>query len=176
MTEAIQEGPDQNSNQQAEVKRGPGRPPKVAAEKTPAAEPLLVQTGVTDEPVPSGVVNSKTKFYKGVWANKSNPTDCDAVRIAVNGETITFQRGVEVIVPYPYLEAAKHATYAKFKQEPGKGRKVAAYIDRFPFTKTGEATYEEFRKAFLEGTKATKKAIETWGLQVPVPEGIPQTM
>ena len=65
--------------------------------------------------------------FRGVWAAKSNPNDPDCVRLAVNGETITFQRSVECIVPEPYLVVAKNATYPKFKQEPGKGRKVAAY-------------------------------------------------
>ena len=101
MTEAQEKSPDQNSAESEQpVKIGPGRPPKKA--KTPEAEPLTVVDPITEEEIPSGVVNSKTKFTRGVWAHKSNPADPDSVRIAVQGETLTFQRGVECIVPEPY--------------------------------------------------------------------------
>jgi hypothetical protein len=179
MTEAST-SPDQSSAGTSEaaestVKRGPGRPKKVEQkEPAVAAAPLMVAQGGADEPVPSGVVNSKTRFFKVIWAAKSNPNDPNAIRLAVNGETITFKRSVECIVPEPYLDNARHAVYPKFTQEPGKGRKVVAYIERFPFTVLGPATFEEFSKSFREGTEKTRKAVEQYGIAIPVEDAVPQ--
>lgn len=156
MTEATIESPDQNST-----------PPK-------RKKDLLVNAGPTEDPVPSGVITPKTKFYRGVWVNKSNENDVESIRIGVNGETLTFQRGVECIVPEPYLPEEIHARYPKFKQEPGKGRKTAAYIDRFAFTKTGPATFAEFKKMFAEGNKKTREAVQQHGLNIPVEQAVPQ--
>jgi len=173
MTEAQEKSPDQNSAESEQpVKIGPGRPPKKA--KTPEAEPLTVVDPITEEEIPSGVVNSKTKFTRGVWAHKSNPADPDSVRLAVQGETLTFQRGVECIVPEPYLDVARHAVFQKFKQEPGKGRKVAAHITRFPFMPIGPATFAEFKKMFTEGTLKTRKSVAQHGLNIPVEDEVPQ--
>jgi hypothetical protein len=165
MTEATDsESPDQ--------KRGPGRPRKEAVQE----EAHTMQTGISQEEQPSGVVHSKTRFWRGVWANKSNENDPDAVRLGINNETLTFQRGVECIVPEPYLEVAAHARYPKFKHEPGKGRKVSAYIDRFPFTRIREATFEEFKTMFAEGNRKTRAAVAQHGLQIPLEDSVPQLM
>lgn len=174
MTEATEvKSPDQ-TEVATPVKRGPGRPPTVKKEEN--SEPILVQTGVTEKPAPSGVVNNHTKFYRGKFSEKSNPNDADAVRLSVNGECITWQRGVDTIVPDCYLEVAEHAIFPKFKQEPGKGRKVAAHISRFPFTKTGTATYQEFRTEFLEGSKKTRAAVMQYGMNIPTADSIVQAM
>lgn len=157
MTEATKESPDQKPIPQKLPKDG-----------------VLVNAGFTDEPVTSAVCHSKTKFWWGIWASKANENDTESVRIGVNGETLTFQRGVETIVPEPYLPENIHAKYAKFKQEPGKGRKITSYIDRFPFTKLRPATFEEFRKMFMEGNKKTREAIAQHGLNIPISDAVPQ--
>ena len=157
MTEATKESPDQKQIPSRQSKDG-----------------ILVQAGFTDDPVPSAVVHAKTKFWWGIWANKANENETESIRIGVNGETLTFQRGVETIVPEPYLPENIHARYAKFKQQPGQGRKVVSHIDRYPFTKIKEATFAEFRKMFLEGSKKTREAIAQHGLNIPISDAVPQ--
>ena len=71
MTEAPEKSPDQISTSKREFE------PASTASTPPVASPILVATGVTEDPVPSGVVNPKTKFFRGVWAAKSNPNDPD---------------------------------------------------------------------------------------------------
>ena len=157
MTEATTESPDQNSI-----------PPKRKE------QPILVNAGFTDEPVTTAVLTPKTKFFRGVWANKTNENDQESVRIGVNGEILTFQRGVECIVPEPYLPKEIHARYPKFKQEPGKGRKTIGYVDRYSFEIRGPATFAEFKKMFTEGNKKTREAVQQHGLQIPVEQAVPQ--
>lgn len=196
MTEAIKESPDQTSAATAtqalvqpkaeqKPKNKGGRPKKIQTATEPQRPPMTqppapvalnvtVADSTTGHQKPSSVINKETQFFRGQWANKSNPNDPDSVTLAINGETIRWQRGVDVIVPAPYLANAKDARYPKYKQEPGMGRKVEAYITRFPFTPSGTATLEEFRRAFMEGTKATQKAVQQYGLKVPVAESVPQ--
>ena len=178
MTEA--NGPDQVAT--APVKRGRGRPRKIKQEaqapvttqNPPPEAPIMVAVGTADNEAPSGVINRKTTFFLGTFASRSNTTDPEAVRLSVQGETITFKRGVDTIVPEPYLEVARHARYPKFTQEPGHGRKIIGFIDRFPFSVKREATYDEFRKAFTAGSKETREAVARHGLTIPVEDSIPQ--
>jgi len=126
---------------------------------------------------PIAVCGEKTKYFRGRWAMKSNPTDIETVRIGVNGEVLQWQRGVPTIVPEPYLMAAKNSVITKFTQEPGKGRKISSRIERFPFEMDhdkSEATYAEFRKDFLAGSKKTREAVSQFGLNIPTENSIPQ--
>jgi hypothetical protein len=133
-----------------------------------------VENPITGEKQQTVVIKRVDKFIKGIWANKSDPNDNDKVTISINGEPITWQRGVEVIVPECYLLAAKNARYPKYTVKPGEGRKVAAIIDRFPFTVTGESSYEEFKREFAAGTKKTREAVAQHGLNIPVAKSVPQ--
>jgi hypothetical protein len=142
-----------------------------------AEKPIEVENPVTGEQSSSTVIKRDTKFLRGMWANKADPNDTDAVRLSVNGEPITWQRGVPCIVPDCYLEVAQHATFNKYSVKPGEGRKVTARITRYPFIPDAvhpTATYEEFRKEFIEGTRLTKEAVAAFGLNIPVSRTVPQ--
>jgi|GEM_PF-5127412 len=152
--------------------------------KVTGQEPEAVQSGeqpvvkvenpITGEATSSVVIKRKDKFLKGMWANKSDPNEPDKVVITVNGEPIMWQRGVETIVPECYYLAAKDAVYNKYSVKPSEGRKVSARISRFPFTITGESTYDEFRAAFAAGSKFTREAVAIHGLNIPVAKSVPQ--
>lgn len=148
-----------------------GQEPAVVQE---VSSVVTVENALTGEQSPSTVIRKTTKFYRGMFANKSDPNDPDKVVLSINGEPITWQRGVEVIVPDCYLSCAEDARYAKYSVKPNEGRKVAAYISRFPFTKTGEATYEEFKKMFKDGTAKTREAVSIHGLRIPIAQSVPQ--
>ena len=166
-----------------EPKKVLGQEPATSVKSDEVAESkvnsvLEIEDVVSGNNAPSAVIKRKDKFFRGVWANKSNPADPDKVVITINGEPIMWQRGVECIVPECYLLAAKDAKYNKYTQEPNKGRKVAARIDRFPFTVTGnpegEYIFDEFKRKFAEGTKKTKEAVGQYGLAIPVERAVQQ--
>lgn len=117
----------------------------------------------------------KTAKYKRVkFHHKSNPTDTPDVVLGVQGFVLKCQRGVETIVPDFILEAADHATFAKYRIEPGQGRKVAEIIRKFPYEVLGEADYQQFKAAYNAGTRKTREAIAQHGLKVPVEQSVTQ--
>jgi hypothetical protein len=74
------------------------------------------------------------------------------------------------------LKAAIDAKYPKYSQQPNVGRKVISIINRFQFTpQGGDATYEEFKTMYNEGTKLTREKVAQFGLNIPVAEAVPQT-
>lgn len=152
-----------------------GKEPTRKKERTD--DGFMVMSDVTGEPAQSGVVNKKTKFFRGKWAEKANPLEPNSVIMSVNGEPLTWQRGVTTIVPEPYMVVAGNAVYQKFSQEPNKGRKVISTISRFtwhPDPDRPTATFEEFRDMFSAGTKKTKDMVAQHGLKVPVEQSVPQ--
>jgi hypothetical protein len=135
---------------------------------------IQVADPVTGQAANSAVISKNTKFFRGRFAAKANVNDPDSVKLSVQGEILVFQRDVDTIIPEPYLVVAQNAKHPKFTVEPGQGRKVVGWISRYPFNKTGEATYEEFKTLFDEGTRKTKDNIARFGLNIPVAEAVPQ--
>lgn len=116
------------------------------------------------------------KYKRVIFDQKSNPTDANDVVLAVQGFTIKCQRGVETIVPDFILDAADHATYAKYRVVPGEGRKVGERIRKFPYKVIGEATASEFKALFAAGTKKTREAIAAHGLNIPIEKAVSQDL
>lgn len=115
--------------------------------------------------------------YKRVlFLPTSNQLDTPDVVLSVQGFVVKCQRGVETIVPEFILRAADHATYAKYRIEPGQGRKVADIIRKFPYEVIGEATYAEFKALYNAGTKRTREAVAQHGLKIPLEKAVPQDM
>lgn len=138
------------------------------------AESGKQQAKVTMPPAPTDFL-SKAKFMKVIFEPKSNPTDPNDVTVGVDGFLLKAQRGVETIVPDFVLEACDHATYNKFSVRPHEGRKVAEKIRKFPYHITGTSTLAEFRALMAAGTKKTREAVATHGLNIPVEKSMPQT-
>jgi len=105
----------------------------------------------------------KSDFYRVRFTEKSNPADPDDVMLAVNGENLICQRGVEVIIPARFKECADHGTFPVFKQLPNKPRKIVAKIQYFPYQYMGPATEADFVRMKKEGTKKTKEHVKQFG-------------
>jgi len=118
---------------------------------------------------------SRAKYFKVMFEPKSNTTDPNDVTIGVDGFLIKAQRGVETIVPDFILEAADHATFVKYSVKPGEGRKVGEKIRKFPYHIIGPSTMAEFKALMAAGTKKTREAVATHGLNIPVEKSMPQT-
>ena len=100
------------------------------------------------------------KYYRVTFNHKSSPNDEDDVTLIVNGEPLVIQRGIEVIIPNRYKEAADHANYPVFRQKPNESRKQIGTVMVFPYSLMGEATEKEYLKLLEEGNKKTREAIE----------------
>jgi hypothetical protein len=140
------------------------------AEKSGKAQAATVQNqSGTGPDMLSGATFKRVRFLP-----TSNHLDTPDVVLSVQGFVVKCQRGVETIVPDFILKAADNATYAKYKIEPGQGRKVADIIRKFPYEIIGEATYAEFKALYNAGTKRTREAVAQYGLKIPLEKVIPQ--
>jgi len=113
---------------------------------------------------------SSEKYYMIEWAVSSNPMEPARVKITVNGETLTWKRGVETAAPGRYLEAARNTTHEIFEQNPDdydqkEGyRKTVRVITRFPYSVRREITKEEYMKLKAVGDKENKDYLKNHGL------------
>lgn len=107
--------------------------------------------------------HAESDYYRVRFTEKSNPADDDDVTLAVNGETLILQRGVEVIIPARYKECADHGTYPVFKQLPNKPRKIVAKLQYFPYQYLGPATEEDYLRMKRQGTKQTLDHVKQFG-------------
>jgi len=105
-------------------------------------------------------------YKQVVFSGRQSVTEPVDVGLAVNGELLLILREKPIIVPSRYLEAAEHATYPKFTQEPGKPRKTIGNVMRFPFTVIRDATKEEYDQALKEGTIRQAQNIRKYGFDV----------
>lgn len=162
------------------TRRGPGRPPRQVPVPVDPANDAAYPEG--EKAIVTNMINPfTTKFKRVMFADRSNETQTVDVVVAVNGETLKFQRGVEVIVPEQHLETLRLAVYNKYSHTPqGQGqpggRRVVGRISRYQWTELGDATYAEYKKMFDAGTKKTKAAVAQFGLNIPVGEAVPQDL
>ena len=142
----------------------------------PAESGKSTAAKVTVTPASSGTGDfvSQAKYKRVIFDSKSNPNDTNDVVISVEGFALKAQRNIETIVPDFILEAADHATYVKYTIRPGEGRKIGEKIRKFPYKVIGDATFAEFKKALVDGTKKTRDAVSTHGLNIPVEKSTPQ--
>lgn len=98
---------------------------------------------------------------------KSHPNDTNDVVLSVNGDMHQQQRGVEGPCPDRFLEVADRAVYPHYKQEPGKQRKIAAHIHRYPYTKIRKSSMDEYRALRAAGTKRNAEYVEKHGMEPP---------
>lgn len=116
-------------------------------------------------PTPPPVAQEKVWLVR--FHAKSHPNDTDDVALPVNGEIFLARRDEECPCPERFLEAADHAMYPHYKQEPGKQRKIAAFIRRFPYTRGSESSWEEYQKWKTQGTKRNQEHLDKWGMERP---------
>lgn len=110
-------------------------------------------------PEPKKSQEPSVKYLKVVFNPTSDPNEPEDVVLSVNGEALQFKRGIEVIVPSPFLEAADHAVYNKVVQQEGQKRKKLIPVSRCTYSVKGESTKDEFLKTKKEGTEKAQEAL-----------------
>ncbi len=96
------------------------------------------------------------KYFWVRFDPKSHANDQERVMLGVNGEILTIDREVNVILPGRFIEVAEHSVVQKFKQEPGKERKTLGETRTWPFRITGTATEEEYLRMKAIGDASEK--------------------
>lgn len=105
--------------------------------------------------------------YKWVkFHPKSDPMAPDDVVLAVNGEVLQIRRNERIPIAARFLEAADHATYKHYTQQPGQNRKVDAVIRKYPYDVLGDATRDDFVRWKRAGTRAVLANAERMGIAV----------
>jgi hypothetical protein len=131
------------------------------------------------------VVHPGCKFYWGKFAPRSSMTDPESVRLSVEGEPLSCQRGKRILLPEPFKVAADNTSMALYSRDPAKdgkpgGMMVEGYVTRYKFDVEGEPitgpeAYRIFREMFMTGSKKTKEAVQRFGIaNVPKDEAVPQ--
>lgn len=93
-------------------------------------------------------------------SSTSEPAD---VVLSLNGHILLMPRGVETVLPTPYLEVAKNTTYRTFRQDPSTNRKVIVEISQYPYEDCGPSTREEYQALLHKGTRDTIRKLERSG-------------
>lgn len=75
------------------------------------------------------------KYYKVTVSNTE--TEQGDVRLTVNGWPIRFRRGVQVILPEPYIECLKCAVTKHRLKDPETGKEREIEILQYPYTVEG---------------------------------------
>lgn len=132
----------------------------VAAAAAATAKPAQVQSAAVD-------MFTKAKYKRVIFEAKSDPIAPNDVVLSVQGFVVKCQRDIETIVPDFILEAADNAVYPKYRIVPGEGRKIETKIKKYPYRIIGDASLNEFKMLFAQGTKKTRAAVAAHGLQVP---------
>lgn len=123
-----------------------------------------------DTPTPSRVTaaaamprEAETGYRRVKFHPRTNLSEPADVVLSLNGNMLLIQRGVETILPTPYLEVARHTKYRTFRQDPSSMRKQIVEISQYPFEDMGAATREEYLALLNRGTRETKKKMERSG-------------
>jgi hypothetical protein len=95
-------------------------------------------------------------YHEVTFNHKASEVEPDEIQLSVNGDTLQYMRGVRVIVPGPFLEAADHATYSKTVKKIGEQRMTAAPISRCSYQYHGKSDKAKFLAARNAGKKKVK--------------------
>ena len=126
--------------------------------------------GGEEPPAPARAAASasgRTGFRRVVFHPRSNTSDPEDVVLSVNGNALVIKRGVETILPEPYLEAAEHTKIRTFRQVGRDMRKEVVELSPYPYQDLGAASREEYMAMLRKGTRDTVKALEREG-QIPL--------
>ena len=123
-----------------------------------------IQRPEPDQDIP--IIKHVETYFLVKFNAKSNSNDENDVMLSVNGETLIFQRGKEVFIPYRFLDCADHTTRPHFQQLPNKPRKVIGTIMTFPYTKLREATKQEYESQRKAGTKQHRANVLRYGFDL----------
>jgi len=108
---------------------------------------------------PTHPVNiSITGYWEVIFSPQGNKDDPEDVTLTWNGHCLQIKRNERVVLPGYYLEIADNATYPKYIQTPEQSRKIAAYVQFFPYTVLREASEDEYLMQKREGDRLTKEA------------------
>jgi len=114
---------------------------------------------------------SKEKFYLVQFNPKILDTEPDRVALCVNGEILTFSRGIPTPIPQRYKECAEHTTYTDWRQDPDSFDRKDGYRKeeikkmRYPFTVINEITEDQYKEIKAVGDKEVSKYLKDKGLQ-----------
>ena len=98
-------------------------------------------------------------YWEVIFAPQKDPNDTLDVRLTWEGQCLRIQRQVPVVLPGFYLEIADNAMRAHYIQNPEQGRKIASWIQEYPYTTTRPATMEEYLAQKKVGDKIMKDAM-----------------
>lgn len=136
-----------------------------AQEKEDFREAIAKGIKVTERTKP------KEKHYLVQFNPKILDTEPDRVALCVNGEILTFARGVPAAIPHRYRECAEHTTYIEYRQDPDSFDRKDGYRKeevkkmRYPFTVISEITEDEYKELKAVGDKEIANYLKEKGLQ-----------
>jgi hypothetical protein len=134
---------------------------------------MVMRPPTSGEPQPGPAPASRYRYFRVIFQERTD--DRQSVDVWLNnisaGQALKFQRGVEVIVPEPYLQLAQDAHYYKYVAVAGQaykqGRKVREYMWQIEGTKLPDgstATEAEFNTALRSGNRIQNAYLEGRGL------------
>ncbi len=109
----------------------------------------------------SKILETKEDYHKVKFHDRRSPNEKNEVEISVNGEALVIKRGIEVIIPDRFKQAADCACYPYFTQQPGQKRKYVGKIKVFPYDLLGKSTEAEYKSQKTAGDKMTKEKMES---------------
>ena len=142
------------------------------AETSPATSATPASTA---DPIPTLVVSDTPevepeKYWLLKFNDRFSKNETQDVPLSVNGETLVFHRGKEVVVPGRFRECAdntRHPIYEHWNNslvdEAQSGRKNIGTQTTYPYTVIREATEEEFRAMKAIGDKELASLKEQQG-------------
>jgi hypothetical protein len=99
-------------------------------------------------------------YYRVKFHPKRNEYDTNEAACGVNGDWLTWPRGVETVLRSDYREALEHAFHQKFTVLPGQSRKEVGGIQVYTFDILGKISKEQYEAKLAEGNNKMKEAIE----------------
>ncbi len=114
----------------------------------------MVQTAKEEKPKGNEVKEREARFFLIKLHSKRADYEPDIVPVNVNGRRLNIKREEIVPVEEMFVHALRNAKHPHWTAEPGKSRKIARYVERYPFNELAEISersYNQLRKKVMDG-------------------------
>jgi hypothetical protein len=119
---------------------------------------------------PVAPAKTAEQYWVLSFQDRFSKNETEAVPLSVNGETLVFHRGKEVIVPQRFRECADNTRQQIFEHfndsiinEENSGRKVIGWKKTYPYTVVRESNEAEFKAMKAKGDEELRALKEQQG-------------